>query len=634
MELDLEMQLLLPLDSDEDDLRELISDSEDGSDSDSATAQEEESADEAPRRKYTYQRAVKDIDSALDPANYDPWNMPIGDDEQHKVVLEKATRDSPEKSITWTSTQPPQTGRQNRANVLSGNPGVNRQCRDADSPVAAWRLLFTDDMVNKIVTKTNVRIQKLRSELPDEIVQNDKITYLHDTDFVELSALIGLIYARGLLGQNMHDIEKLFSERFGHPIFSATMGRNRFKFLMGKISFDDLDTRQERWKHDRFAAFREIHQDFTQKCMEALTPDDFLTLDETLYPMRTGVSFRQFNKNKPAKYGLLYKSLNSVRYPYTFVTHIYSGKPKDEPNEHYVCGTENTVHYLVESMLRHGELRGRNISVDRLYTSVSLADWLLERGVTIVGTMMANRKGVPAPCKTTDGREELSYKLWWNTNNRNMSMHSYVVRTKSTGRRNVIMLATMKPILGVTKDDGKKKPGIYKLYDFTKGGTDIVDQRSQSLTCKAKSNRWTMVAFAFLLDTCRVNSSTILAMNERKDPREVDALDFGWQLSESLVMPLIQQRSLNGLPITIQQKMEFMLGRPVRAQPQADRVQFDAKSETPRRCRTCIDASHGQGHKAAKKRMAKRQSQCQQCGEAVCQDHSVLLCKRCKNHDN
>ena len=33
-------------------------------------------------------------------------------------------------------------------------------------------------------------------------------------------------------------------------------------------------------------------------------------------------------------------------------------------------------------------------------------------------------------------------------------------------------------MLRVTKDDGKEKPALYKLYDFTKGGTDIVDQKS------------------------------------------------------------------------------------------------------------------------------------------------------------
>ena len=60
---------------------------------------------------------------------------------------------------------------------------------------------------------------------------------------------------------------------------------------------------------------------------------------------------------------------------------------------------------------------------------------------------------------------------------KNLVLHSYVVKNKSSGLRNVLMLSSVQPLLGVTKDDNKFKPAIYKHYDFTKGGTDIVDQR-------------------------------------------------------------------------------------------------------------------------------------------------------------
>ena len=34
------------------------------------------------------------------------------------------------------------------------------------------------------------------------------------------------------------------------------------------------------------------------------------------------------------------------------------------------------------------------------------------------------------------------------------------------------------PLLATTKDDNKSKPAIYKLYDFSKGETDIIDQKN------------------------------------------------------------------------------------------------------------------------------------------------------------
>ena len=44
----------------------------------------------------------------------------------------------------------------------------------------------------------------------------------------------------------------------------------------------------------------------------------------------------------------------------------------------------------------------------------------------------------------------------------------------------------MEPIFGISKDQ-KKKPALYKLYDYTKGGIDIVDQKISFYSCKTKS---------------------------------------------------------------------------------------------------------------------------------------------------
>ena len=44
---------------------------------------------------------------------------------------------------------------------------------------------------------------------------------------------------RGLLGQAHQGTNAMFHEIFGNPVYSATMSRNRFKFLIARISFDD-----------------------------------------------------------------------------------------------------------------------------------------------------------------------------------------------------------------------------------------------------------------------------------------------------------------------------------------------------------------------------------------------------------
>ena len=182
-------------------------------------------------------------------------------------------------------------------------------------------------------------------------------------------------------------IRKLFSDSYRPPMFSAVMPRNRFAFMLHNLFYDDESTRAERWKKDRFTAIREFFEKFNNQCMLVLAPGDCLSLNETLYPMRTQKSFKQFNPSKPAKNGLLFKSVNAGRYPYTFISSPYSGKHTEGGGQYYIQGTEAIVYYPIETISTHSSLAGRKISFDRLYTSIPLAKWLLQKRITCMGTM-------------------------------------------------------------------------------------------------------------------------------------------------------------------------------------------------------------------------------------------------------
>ena len=124
-----------------------------------------------------------------------------------------------------------------------------------------------------------------------------------------------------------------------------------------------------------------------------------------------------------------------------------------------------------------------------------MVQWLLDHGITLIGTLQSKRKGIPAEIKEIKDRETNSYKIYWKKNNGISNLHLYVVKTKSTGKQSVLLLLTVLPLLATTKDDNKSKPAIYKLYDFSKGGTDIIDPRVGFYCCKSKSKCWSMNAF-------------------------------------------------------------------------------------------------------------------------------------------
>ena len=147
-------------------------------------------------------------------------------------------------------------------------------------------------MFEQLVNNTNTKIQQFIGRLPDNLNEKFKYPFIKERNHQEMKAFIGLFIYRGLYKLNTMAIKKLFSEKYGPPMFSAVMSRNRFVFILHNFSFDDDTTRNERWKVDRFAAIRDFFESFNDNRMSVLSPGDYLSLDETLYPMRTQIAFK------------------------------------------------------------------------------------------------------------------------------------------------------------------------------------------------------------------------------------------------------------------------------------------------------------------------------------------------------
>ena len=149
-----------------------------------------------------------------------------------------------------------------------------------------------------------------------------------------------------------------------------------------------------------------------------------------------------------------------------------------------------------------------------------------------------NRRGLAKEIKNMVDRLENSTVVWHELTHGNMCIVSYVVKTKSKGKKNILILCTIPKLatLGITKDDGKYKPAAFKVYDFSKGGTDIMDQRMGVYTTATKSRRWPRKMFSFNLDVSRINAQSVFCLNTGKHPRTgVDSRKFGWTMAKGLL---------------------------------------------------------------------------------------------------
>lgn len=259
-----------------------------------AVAEAREYISRNQRRK---NRLVKNLDSAMDLNNYEEFIPSNADVRTRTTIRMTADRERgiPAKEVSWSSQEPPR-GRRGPENLPRKPRALSEEAKAAVEPVQLWQLFFTEDMLNILVVHTNEKIAEDHEAKQYSQATLKKNPYLKQVDIVEMKALIGLMYMRGLLGANLVAARELWSGNYS-PVFNAVMAVNRFCYLVAKLRTDDRSTRDARKRHDKFAACRELLDKFNSELAHHLQCGAWIVMDETLYPYRgSGFGFRIYMK--------------------------------------------------------------------------------------------------------------------------------------------------------------------------------------------------------------------------------------------------------------------------------------------------------------------------------------------------
>jgi hypothetical protein len=127
---------------------------------------------------------------------------------------------------------------------------------------------------------------------------------------------------------------------------------------------------------------------------------ELVTIDEELEKCRGNCPFRKCIASKPVKYGIKIYSLVDSRIFYTKNLEIYAGK---QPEGSYQLS--NSPADIVERMISPISGSGRNVTLDKLFTSVTLAVKLLkDHNLTLLGTIRKNKKEIPSQLVQTKNK--------------------------------------------------------------------------------------------------------------------------------------------------------------------------------------------------------------------------------------
>ncbi|KAJ4446305.1 hypothetical protein ANN_13000 [Periplaneta americana] len=122
---------------------------------------------------------------------------------------------------------------------------------------------------------------------------------------------------------------------------------------------------------------------------------------------------------------------------------------------------------VVRRLVKPLEGTGRNVTTDRYYTSIELAEELYnDDKLTLVGTLKSNRKHIPEELKKTQGRELYSSRFLFTdpkTGKAPVTLVSYITRLKPN--KNLLLLSTQHNDRKVDESTEKKKTDVNLYYN-------------------------------------------------------------------------------------------------------------------------------------------------------------------------
>ncbi|XP_012523203.1 uncharacterized protein LOC105829094 [Monomorium pharaonis] len=491
----------------------------------------------------------------------------------------------------WCLTPPQKNMNKNNPISIPYLPGPIKEARDVKTPYESWSLLFSDNILNIIIIHTNAQIKSHCND--NEINRNVNAIY-KDLDIIELKAFIGLLYISGLQKNNNTSLEDLWSAEYGIDLYRATMPLARFKFICRCLRFDDISTRTQRQKQDKFALIRELWTKFISRCTQFYIPTPYCTIDEQLLSFQGRCPFKVHNKNIPNKYGIKIIMMNDSRTFYMYTAEPYVGKVNKD-------NTESLPSYYIRTLSQpiHGTLR--NITCDNWFSSVEIFDKMLqEHSITMVGTLKKNNPEIPLAFKKSGAAQSSKYAF-----DATKTLVSYTPKENKI----VLLLSTFHNT--PTTDNTTGKSDIITFYNLTKGATDTFKQMCHEYTTVRRTRRWPMRVFFSMLDQCIINAMVLYNFNTTHE--SMRKRDFIKSCIRDLTRPHLERRRLiPTLRRSVYISIQGILG-----------LTDDPRPEIPSgklaRCRFCPRSLD-----------RKTRIICATCNVPVCENHRIIQCSGCR----
>ncbi|XP_031333570.1 piggyBac transposable element-derived protein 3-like [Photinus pyralis] len=331
------------------------------------------------------------------------------------------------------------------------------------TPYELFSLFFDDDVVNSIVTYSNIySAQKNR---------HTEIT------ISEIKKFFGILL---LSGYNHVSRRRMYWETVSdthNKLVSSALSRDRFEFILSHLHCCDNNILD---KKDKYAKVRPLFNQLNDKFLEFVPHSENHSVDESMVPYFGRHSCKQFIKGKPIRYGYKFwvgstdKGYMTWFEPYQGANSVISDNYK-----HFGLGPSVVLTYA--DVLLSSGVFPYHIFFDNFFTTVPLLDLLSEKGIRGTGTVRENRMSkCPLETKTMVKKRKRGYFEYKSTED-----HRIVVTTWNDN--NIVNMASNaekvippKKVQRYSQKEKKKisidQPALFSVYNAHMGGVDRGDQ--------------------------------------------------------------------------------------------------------------------------------------------------------------
>ena len=404
--------------------------------------------------------------------------------------------------LEWSRTYNPPADRP----FVEPSPGPTQRYPADTRAGAFFDQMFTDEIWDMLVTETNrYHDQQAASEPNKHKRKWDPVTK------DGMKAFIGIMIHMGIVKLPRMTMYWSTDNLVHQGSVSSAMTQTRFFQIWRYFHLADntQSLPREDPRFDKIYRVRQFLDIIVGNAQLLYRLDQDVSIDETMVPHKGRLSFKQYIKNKPVRWGIKLWVLCEAKTGYVFNFQIYLGK-EEGAVEH------NLARRVVKHLLAPIEGKYHNLYMDNFYCDPHLFLQLETKKVLACGTIRANRKGFPKDIVVTPAMEKRMNRgdyIW--------RSHGSLVAMAWYDKRPVYLISTIHPPESVgapttvlrRSQAGPREPvpcpPAQCAYQENMGGVDLADQILQSFSVIRKSTKAWKKLFYYGLEVCLLNSFTI-----------------------------------------------------------------------------------------------------------------------------